>query len=484
MKSNLSRLTPYQTDTMASKFLIVTHTMWFPELSDSASSKYRQIADQLADAVKNGHLVAGEKLPTVRELSRELGVTVGTVQRAYALSEQRRLIESHTGRGTFVRQHHIPEPRQRLLPQAAKNGIDMTTNAPVNIEVPLDFTQLVQTGDQHWLMANYIASEGDFQHRELFCEWLAQARGVACNAEQLLLCSGAQQALSIALSCLLRTGDTLMVEALTYPGVINLARILGLRLQPIAMDRHGISPKAFEQACREHNARVLMCMPTLHNPTSITLSQSRREALVDIARRYDVSLIEDDIYLRPDGFDLSTLHSLAPERTLHISALSKILAPGLRIGMLTAPPPLMPALISTAQTFNWMPAPYMVELALRLLESPACSTIVKQRKDATAARVAQLREAFQGLSLWSDPACTHAWCLLPYPWQANDYAMAAEQGGVFVTPARYFDSSDHQSPQAIRIALGTCQEAALLARGLAQLSQLAKRPPGALSYHF
>ena len=159
-----------------------------------------------------------------------------------------------------------------------------------------------------------------------------------------------------------------MVEELTYPGIKNLARLFGLELAPVAMDDEGLLPEAFEAASRDPAARLLYCMPNVHNPTTGSLSRERREAIVKIAARRGVIVIEDDVNPRGSATTPPAIAELYPERSVYITSLSKTVAPGLRVGCISSPPGLFSDLLVATQTTNWMAPPLMAELACRWIE--------------------------------------------------------------------------------------------------------------------
>jgi DNA-binding transcriptional MocR family regulator len=258
-------------------------TIWQPDLTERSGPLYRAIADRLAEDIRERRLEAGQRLPTMRNLAESLEVTVGTVYRAYALAETQGLVVRQMGRGTFVR-GRTAEPSAET---AASDGVvDLSRNEPV--EIPLGATlrrTLAEMGRESDLegLLDYGFSQGQPRHREVLARWIRR-RGFAADPERMIVTSGAQQALTIALGALTRAGDTLMVEALTYPGIKNLARLFGLRLRPLAMDRYGLEPGDVGTACRRAGAGVLYCMPNVHNPTTATLSAARRQEIATSTR--------------------------------------------------------------------------------------------------------------------------------------------------------------------------------------------------------
>src|SRR5262249_54861026 len=154
---------------------------------------------------------------------------------------------------------------------------------------------------------------------------------------QVVITAGAQHAIGVVLGALVRPGDTILVEALTYACIKPIAEQLHVRLHPVALDEEGMRPDALEAACRTGAAKVVYCVPTLHNPTGAVMSDERRRRIAHIARERDLTVVEDDTC----GLVLHRLPApitaRAPERCYFIAGTSKLLAPGLRIAFVAAP---------------------------------------------------------------------------------------------------------------------------------------------------
>src|SRR5258707_1026565 len=162
-----------------------------------------------------------------------------------------------------------------------------------------------------------------------------QAGGLA--PERVLVCPGVQCALLALMSVLVRPGEVMCTEALTYPGVKAIASHLGIGLVGLPLDDDGIDPEAFAAACATHAPKALYLNPTLLNPTTAVMSESRRIAVAEIARRHNVSIIEDDAYGLLPASAPRTLAELAPELTFYVSGLAKFVGAGLRVAYLAAP---------------------------------------------------------------------------------------------------------------------------------------------------
>jgi len=187
----------------------------------------------------------------------------------------------------------------------------------------------------------YPAPEGGLAVREAIAGWMRRHSGFAAvDPRRLLLTVGARHGLVLALEETCAAGDTLLMEDLTFHGFRLGVLAHGVRPAAVAIDDEGMRPDALEDAVRRTGARAVYVQPTLHNPTTATMSLARRQAIVEVARRLDLTLIEGDVYaaLGWQGSEpLPALGELAPERVLHAGGMGKVLGPGLRIGWLLAP---------------------------------------------------------------------------------------------------------------------------------------------------
>ncbi|MBB6249950.1 PLP-dependent aminotransferase family protein [Nitrospirillum iridis] len=447
---------------------------WLPDISQRPGPRYRAIAAALQDDIGSGSLPIGAKLPTHRDLAWRLGVTVGTVTRAYAEAERSGLIGGEVGRGTFVR-----DPRPAEAPTGDDSGvIDLSVNAltqrPNEERLRQALMQLADRGDLSGLM-HYPPVNGSARHRQAGAAWIEQTTGMVADPALILPTAGGQNAMHLALAAITRPGDSLLVERLSYPAVKPLAGLLDLRLVPVAMDGEGLVPDALDQAARTHGAHALYCMPRLHNPTTVTQSAPRRQALLEVCRRAGILVVEDDVYgfLAPRT-DPAPLAALDPERVLFLTSLSKNLMPGLRTGFLLCPPPLMDRVRSLLRATLLGVNPLGAELAAEFILSGAALDCAGQRRALVAERQAQARRLLRGGA--SDPACPHLWLPLPEPWRREDFARALLGRGVRVTPADAFAVARGDTPHAVRVCIGGVERTDLLEQGLRIVAGLLAEP--------
>jgi 2-aminoadipate transaminase len=210
----------------------------------------------------------------------------------------------------------------------------------------------VLAGDAGESRLQYSTTEGDPDLRHALTGIEAR-RGVACDPDEILITTGSQQALGLVAHALLTPGDAVLVEEPSYLAALQVLRLHGAEPVGVDCDEGGIDPDALDRAAEATGASVVYLVPTFQNPTGRTLSAERREAVAEVIRRRGLWLIEDDPYgqLRFRGAPQAPLVSLPGmrERTIAISSLSKIVAPGLRIGWLLAPPELWARLVVVKQ---------------------------------------------------------------------------------------------------------------------------------------
>src|SRR5688572_6458379 len=257
-------------------------TIWSPRLPESEAPIYRRIADALERDVRTGMLVGGSQLPTHRHLARTLEITPVTVTRAYAEAARRGLIESSTGRGTFV--------RPARLTQVPSTDIDLATNTVI-VPLPYPTRHVLERAADSLVHSSYATGPGSERHRAAGAAWI----GRRTDPSRVLVTAGTQHALLLALSATARAGETILCESVTYHGAKAAAALLGIRLEGVAMDRHGVLPDALEKAARGRSAKVLYTIPSLQNPTGSVMPEKRRREIAAIAEKHGLTIIEDDV---------------------------------------------------------------------------------------------------------------------------------------------------------------------------------------------
>jgi 2-aminoadipate transaminase len=269
----------------------------------------------------------------------------------------------------------------------------------------------------------YSTTEGDPALRDAVAARLT-ARGLPTHADELLITSGSQQALTLIATLLLEPGDTVLVEEPSYLAALQAFQLAGADVVPVPCDEQGLDPDAAAALAAQHGARLLYTIPTFQNPTGRTLPLERREAIVAHARAGGFWLLEDDPYgeLRYRGEPLPPLAAL-DDRVLSLSTLSKIAAPGLRIGWVRTPELLRKPLTIAKQAADLHSSTVDQAAAAHWLQTIDLDTRVAHLRRAYGPR----REALlDGLARALPPGSAHnhpdggmfVWARLPDGWDA------------------------------------------------------------------
>ncbi len=434
-------------------------TMWNPQLT-TEGPRYRAIADAIERDVASGALPDGAQLPTHRELADQLHVTVGTVTRGYAEAERRGLTVGEVGRGTFVRARTAPEDfGWRDAARTVDAGvIDMSLACPW---VPPDGSDGQELGRTLAEIAGarsldalllYESATALPRHRAAAAGWIGKL-GYEVSPDQIVVTSGAQHALMVILASFLGTGDGLAAAELTYPGLRAVARMLGVRVRGIELDDEGIVPDALDAACASSRIAAVYCVPTIQNPTGVTMSAERRAAIAAVARRRGLLVIEDEIHGSISGRRVPALASFAPERTVLIATLSKWVAFGLRIGFVAAPPQGVERLRSGVRSSVWQAPPLMVEVATRWVTDGTAERMGRRKLVELAERHRIAREVFdERFVVQTDPYALHLWVQLPEPLRSDECVAQARQRGVLIAGAEAF-AVGRDVPHAVRVSI-------------------------------
>jgi DNA-binding transcriptional MocR family regulator len=455
-------------------------TNWTPDLQGRVGPRYRVIADAIADDVAGGRLTAGTRLPTHRDLAYTLGVTVGTITRAYAEAEKRGLIGGEVGRGTFVLgQVQPPVVDSPDWPvSVSPSAVILTTILPEQN----DAIQALQTTLAELAASNDLASlvtyaphAGFPAHRAAGAEWMQRWHRLNATPDEVVLATGAQNATAVALGALLRPGDVILTERLTNYGLKVLCPTLSAHLEGIAIDDDGIVPEAFDAACRRTGARLLYTVPTLHNPTATVMSVERRKEIIAIARRFDVTIVEDDVF----GFlvdDAVPFRALAPDIAIYLTSLSKSVIAGLRIGYIVASASLVSRLEATARALHYSVPALPAEVASRWIGNGMADRMAERQRAEARHRQRMARSILPVEYVRGNANAQHLWLELPEPWRNEEFVAEARRRSVQVLPAETFIVGRGSAPHAVRLSLCTPEHRTDLERGLQTLAQVLAGP--------
>lgn len=425
-------------------------------------ARYKSLVDTFAEAIRSGQLLPGTRLPTHRQLAAEHGLALVTASRVYSELEAMGLVSGETGRGTFVREIALPPGQGSGQMTVAAGLLDLNFNYPsLPGQAELLRTalrQLALSGDLEALL-RYQPHAGRVHERAAVARHLLN-RGLTVQAEQVLVVSGAQHGLAVSMMTLLKPGDVVAVDALTYSGFKVLAETLHLELVAIPVTPSGPDLDHLHSLCRQRPVRAVYSMPTLHNPLGWVMSLAQRERLVAIARQHNLMIIEDGAYAFLAEEAPPPLASLAPERTVYIGGLSKSVATGLRVGFIAAPPAWVSGLERTIMATTWNVPGVMSAIAVGWLEDGTVAQLEAQKRADAQARQVLAAQVLTGVKTISHPSSYFLWLPLAEDARADQVAMTLQRAGISVSTAEPFAVSA-QVPHALRLALGSVPMAGL-----------------------
>jgi 2-aminoadipate transaminase len=323
----------------------------------------------------------------------------------------------------------------------------------------------------------YDATEGFWPLRLALVDHLA-GKGVAATADEILISSGSQGVLDAMGKIFLDRGDLVAVEAPTYVGALQAFNPYEPRYVQMATDEDGVIPAAMESALRSHPVKFIYLTPTFQNPTGRTLSLARRKAVAELVERYNVLLIEDDPYsdLRYRGEHLPPIKTFAPDHVVYASTLSKVFAPGLRIGFCVAPPLVRKWLVIVKQGVDLHTSSYNQALAAEYLSGGYLQrhlpTIIELYRPRQMAMLQALDRHLPDGFAWSQPAGgMFIWVEGPPGLDAERiYWRAVERKMAFV-PGKFFFTQPGDGLSTMRLNF-TMVDEATIARAVQVLAEV------------
>jgi DNA-binding transcriptional MocR family regulator len=452
---------------------------WRPRIVDSAPMKYLGIVEALEADMRAGRIRPGDRLPPHRAIAETLNVDLTTVTRAFNEARRRGLVDAQAGRGTFISDDF--DPGRSVGGPGAASPIRLSMNAPPQPQAA-DFPRLfpkaigeLLSGSRGMLNLHYRDNAGSESDREAAALWLG-GRIEGVSPSRIVVSAGAQSALYAICESHMCAGDVIAAGAVTYPGLKATAAERGLEFAPLAMDEGGIVPEAFEAACLERAPRALYVVPAIDNPTTATLSEGRRRALISIARRHEVFIIEDDPYSPLQSKAIPAFASLAPDITWHIATLSKCITPALRVAYVVAPTSALALRItSILRVTTLMPPPLMAALASRWIADGTADRITAAIRAENIERQRIAADVLRGASFAADPEGHHLWLQMPPHWRATDFAQQAERFGIAIVPSSIFSVTSSLA-EAVRISLGVASDRIYLEESLRLLANLLTQP--------
>ncbi|MBA3301902.1 MAG: PLP-dependent aminotransferase family protein [Thermoleophilaceae bacterium] len=432
---------------------------------DGGVSITQQIVDGFVEAIESGALDPGEKLPTTRALAAEAGVNHLTAARAYRRLAELGYVTAAVGRGTFVRSlppgttddegddwqvYALPDRPPTHSEQIMADAFRLAAEPDViSLNIGWPSPKLFPTEELAEIAAEvfreepasaigYGTAEGIPELREQIAE-LGRASGFASHADEIVVTSGARQAIDITCRALIEPGDVAVIESPTFMGLLTSLRVAGAHVIGVPSDEDGFDVGALERVLARHEVQLVALQTASQNPTGQDLVPERRERLAQLAIERNFFVVEDGVYaaIRFDSERPPPLRAAAPGHVIYIDSISKIVGGGLRVGWLAARGPVRDRLAAMKLESDFHTATLTQHVAARFMASGGWERhleralpFYKERRDAA---LAALEKHLPGeYEVHRPPGGHHLWVTLRRPVDERAlYAEAVRQGVTF-----------------------------------------------------
>ncbi|WP_371153607.1 PLP-dependent aminotransferase family protein [Jannaschia sp. 2305UL9-9] len=455
--------------------------------------KYLVLEAAVRDAIARGAMPPGTRLPPVRDLAWKIGVTPGTIARAYARLTDSGVLVAQTGRGTFVAEARGPAPIYQEFQTLEVDSTPHLTGGD-SYEVNLLSPHLPSVGQARLIrsllaevaeappsgMMHYPGHKSERAAREAAQQFLADPLLGPIDSDDIALTHGGQHGISLIMQAVL-TGrrPVVLLEELTYPGFRRMAETLRAEILTVPMDEHGLIPEALEAAARQTDVQLLCTTPGVHNPTCTATPESRRREIVAVARATNIQILEDDCY-QMMRCDTPSYRLLAPERTWHISSIAKTVTPALRVGFAIAPRDRRLALRRVAEYNSFGMATPISDLCAKLLAHPDLPDLMAETREVVSTYVTAAAEILDGYNLAWRQDVSFLWLTLPSGWRASGFCRAAEAAGIKLRAAEEYMGRDANAPHCVRFAINTGVSLTSFRAAIQRLRDLLDQPADGL----
>ncbi len=438
---------------------------------DDDSPLYVQAADALRAKIADGEFRNGDKLPSVRKLSDELGVNPATIVAAYRILSNEGLVESRAGSGAYVSGAELPGPARahERLPGSSDGRLvlDLASNAPPRSLYPLDAVKrfLAEAVDIDGGCAfDYQDAAGYRPLREALAARLRLYHGAQADPDDVHIVSGAQQGLDLVARVLLRRGDVAAIESPGYRGARDSFLAAGARIAPIPVGDDGLDLDALESLAAARPLRLVYVNPSFQNPTCSVYAQPERERLARMAALHGFFIVEDDQLseLAYDGICLPSVRSWDRDgRVFHVRSFSKTVMPGLRIACLESPSTFRDRVEAGKRSIDLSSNGLMQRVLERFLSSggyDAHLPVVRSRYAQAATTFCAVLEPYRASGLsWRQPlGGINLWLSLPAGSRASAVVADLASRGVAVTAESGFRNEPGIPPDGhLRVSFGS-----------------------------
>ncbi|MDG4849705.1 PLP-dependent aminotransferase family protein [Peribacillus frigoritolerans] len=447
---------------------------WKPDKNALKRPFYKSLASLLEQDITNGFLAPGTKLPPQRELADFLDLNFTTITRSYKMCEVKGLIYAVTGSGTFV----APNATRSITISADKtaNSIDLGFVASFEQTNDIVSETLQKTVNKSYLeqLLNYNDPTGIPHQKTAALNWM-ESFGIHADQEHIAIVSGAQNALAVALAALFEPGNRIATDLYTYSNFIELAKMFHIKLVPIHGDQFGMLPDELEKQCCQTNIDGIFLMPSCNNPTTIMMSDIRKQELAALIRKHRLILIEDDIHAFLTAGIISDyrqpMFHLLPEQSVYICGTSKSICSGLRVAYMVYGETLREKISQAIFNINVKTSSFDAEVITELILSGKAHEIVSHKKRLAQTANDIYSEYFPLRKDVGHPLSLYRWLPIKGHKDALQLETDLKRRGIRVFHSNRFQSGQTTPDMYLRIALSSTNSFDELKIGLEILKQ-------------
>ena len=415
--------------------------------------EYLKLADAVAAEIASGALKPGSRLPPQRSFAYERKIAVSTASRVYAELLRRGLVVGEVGRGTFISGEARRDLSLSRDPPSRRIDLEISfPTVPAQSALIAKSLQPLHRPEALEAALKQVTSGGTLTARTVAAEHLARrSPDWSPKAEQLVFTANGRQCVAALLAAIVPPGGRCGVEALTYPFVKGIAAQLGITLVPLAMDEDGVRPDAIQKAHRDTHLSAVYVQPIIQNPLGMTMPPARRNDIVRVVEKLDLTVIEDLVY----GFlsDEPPLATLAPDRCIVFESLSKAVAPGLSLGMIVSPPRLREPVMASVRAGGWTAPGFEFAAVQQLMRDGTITELQRLKRIDAQQRQKIAARHLSGFQVQTNSKAYHLWLTLPPHWRSQTFVAAAARRDIALTPSTTFAAAPGHAPNAIRLAL-------------------------------
>jgi 2-aminoadipate transaminase len=460
---------------------------------------FLQLHEPIIDRIAAGELTAGARLPPVRRLAQQLGINHMTVAKAYKDLAEAGFVEGRAGGGTHVRAPYGTGSRRARGSEPATTGpllserlyelshapgvIGFTANYPAPDagcarEFETSLQSVVADGLSPYFA--YDPPNGRIGFRRAIVDYVAR-QGLTTVPEDVIVTSGAQQAIELVVRLLVPHGSPVIVERPSYYGVINALRSIGARILEVPVESDGMDIEKLEAHLARHRPRLIYTNPTFQNPTGVTTSLEKRRSILALARKHGVAILEDDhnSELRFSGSPVHSIRSLSEpgDNVFYVRGFGKVFLPGTRLGYVVTPSHARRPLLALKAHSDLHTAGIMQEAMARFLARGNYPKFLEQMKTVYAAKQSKLISSLSagmppGTLIGNPEGGLSLWVTLPEGTEVSElYYRAVRRGVAFVAGEVFYAS--HVNPRTLRVSFGLVPDD-VLDEGVTRLCSVAK----------